>query len=164
MNYSSLGKKYGVALTFEVVNDIQAALEKRVSAYISRRSKRISPIEAEIIVLQSDPPQRTSSAIGSKDEYDRIADARAASYDREVIRIRTNALEEAKKSYKAYATSLESYVKKAEQKSDWQYQRFLLGAAKRGKAQKPAEPIGFKSQVYEDYKEKMKKEVDGNGL
>lgn len=163
MNYSRIGQKYGIAFKDEVVNSIQARLEKRVSAFISRQSKKTSLIEAKMFILQSNKSMDNSTIHGFGDEYDKIIDARAVSNRRKSAMIRQKAIAEAMEAYKSYSVSLEAYVKKAERRSDWQYRQFLLGAARHSNLHRTSELAHFKSQVYTDYKEKKEREMNNYG-
>lgn len=159
MNYSRLGRKYGVELKEELIKNIQSKLEKKTAAYIRRHSKKFFSVEAKLLLL-SNNEQTTESVIHcSEDKYDRIIDSRAAACRQKSANIRQSAIEEAMKTYKKFSTSLETYVIKLERRSDWHYRQFILAAAKHSKSQQHSEPICFKSQAYKEFAEKLRKDL-----
>ena len=159
-NYYSIGKKYGIAFKDEVIENIQTKLEKQVSAYICRISKKTAPLEATLMVLQSKSQRKDSLIPEDGDKYEKIIYARAEANKRKSDKIRQKTVADALQTHKTYMASLEAFVKKKERKSDWQYQRFLLGAAKNSGIPNHPVWVRFTSQVHLDYKEKNRKEID----
>ena len=161
-NYYSIGKKHGIAFNDEAIESIQAELEKKVSTYICRLSKKIAPLEATMITLQSTPQRKESSIPEDTDEYDKILLARAEASRRKSDKMRQKAVADALQTHKIYMVSLESFVKKMERKSNWQYHCFLLGSARnRGVSAHPTQ-ARFKSQVHLEYVGKLRKEINDN--
>lgn len=158
-NYYSIGKKHGIAFKDEAIESIQAELEKQVSSYINRLSKRTAPLEAKLVMLQNNPQKKGSSIQEDSDEYDKIIFARAEANRRKSEKMRQNAVESALHAHKIYMASLEAFVNKAERKGDWQYQRFFFGVARNSGVSDHLAPVRFKSQVYLDYKEKLRREI-----
>ena len=158
MSYSRYGKKYGFSIKSEIIDSIQTELEKRVTANIFRRSKKMAPVEAEIYALQNRNQENSPDVNCSRGEYDAIIKARAAAASKKSERMQQEAIEKAKHTYGAYLSSLDAYVKKAERKSDRQYRRFLLGAAKHYNSQRTSDPVRFRSQAYKEFVEKINKE------
>lgn len=159
MNYSHVGQKFGITLKDEVINSIQSKLEKKVTAYICRYSKRIAPIEAKLFAIQSNIQANDAPVSNPENECDKIIDARAAAVRSKSAKMRQREIEEAMKTYKKYQTFLDAYVKKCERKCDWQFRQFLLGAAKCNNSRGYSEPIRFKSQAFKEFTEKIREEI-----
>ena len=158
--YYHIGQVYGIALSAEVIDSIQAALEKKVAAYISKRSKKLSPVRAKLCELQGStqkPPCSCSAFY--EDECGKVIEARAAANRRLLAVKRQRSITETIASYKTYMSSLDAFVKKTERQSDLQYRQFLLGAASRRTASKPPEFIRFASKVYQEHTECLRKEI-----